>query len=199
MRHAMPSKPHLQTFTLVDLAQYTKEGVYSRNASKDFHLFYVGRDDVHGVLLHLFSRISTSLYLNMFGYDDEELNDHCMRCAADHTITTVITLDQTQAGGRHEKAILSSDTAKNPAAFKTHFVIGRSATHQISHTKGGVLDGIVGFEGSTNWSTSGEGTIPTSGKRKAQNNTLMVWTDRALCSRFATELDIEHAAARPAA
>ena len=98
----MPSKPHLQTFTLVDLARYTKEGVYSRNASKDFHLFYVGRDDVHGILLHLFSRISTSLYLNMFGYDDEELNNHCMRCAADHTITTVITLDQTQAGGRHE-------------------------------------------------------------------------------------------------
>src|SRR5438552_3131928 len=105
----MPSKPNLQTFTLADLAQYTKEGVYSKNASKDFHLFYAGRDDVHGILLHLLSRISTSLYLNMFGYDDEELNDQCMRCAADATITAVITLDQGQAKGMHEKRILDSD------------------------------------------------------------------------------------------
>jgi hypothetical protein len=28
------------------------------------------------------------------------------------------------------------------------YTIGSSPSHQISHTKGGVLDGIVGFEGS---------------------------------------------------
>ena len=37
----------MQTFDLADLAQFTSEGAYSTNASKDFHLFYVGRDDVH--------------------------------------------------------------------------------------------------------------------------------------------------------
>jgi hypothetical protein len=71
----MNEKPaSLQTFTLMELEQFTKEGLYSTNASKDFHLFYVGRDDVNGILKYLLSHVSTSLYLNMFGYDDAELN-----------------------------------------------------------------------------------------------------------------------------
>lgn len=103
-RHALS----LQRFVLEDLASFTKEGTFASNASRDFHLFYVGRDDVHGILKYLLSRATTSLYLNMFGYDDEELNDECMRCARDRSITTVITLDQSQAGGVHEKAILKA-------------------------------------------------------------------------------------------
>ena len=190
----------LQTFTLADLAQYTKEGVYSNSASKDFHLFYVGRDDVHSILNHLLSRITTSLYLNMFGYDDEELNSECMRCAEDPTITTVITLDKSQASGVHEKTILNSDAAKDPAAYRSHFVINQSVTYQISHTKGGVLDGKVGFEGSTNWSASGEGTFVVKGRpgdagHKAQNNTLAVFTDPDTIARFTAELVAEHLAA----
>jgi hypothetical protein len=36
----MTNKPaSLQTFALTDLAQFTKEGEYSTNAGKDFHLF----------------------------------------------------------------------------------------------------------------------------------------------------------------
>jgi hypothetical protein len=136
--------PSLQRFSLEELAPFTKEGMFAKSASRDFHLFCVGRDDVHGVLKYLLSRASTSLYLNMFGYDDEELNVECMRCALDASITTVITLDKSQAGGKHEKAILDSDVAKDPVAFNTHVVVGQSATHQITHTKGGVLDGSVG-------------------------------------------------------
>jgi hypothetical protein len=41
-------RPSLQRFTLDDLAPFTKEGTFASNASKDFHLFYVGRDDVIG-------------------------------------------------------------------------------------------------------------------------------------------------------
>jgi hypothetical protein len=192
--------PSLQTFDLADLAQFTKEGIYSSSASKDFHLFYVGRDDVHDALKYLLSRASVSLYLNMFGYDDDDLNDECMRCAGDPSITTVITLDKSQAGGKHEKTILDSDMANDPAAFNTHVVIGQSATHQISHTKGGVIDGRVGFEGSTNWSASGEGTFVVTGHPgghgyKAQNNTLAVFTDPDTISRFTAELIAEHLAA----
>jgi hypothetical protein len=189
--------PSLQTFTLDELAQFTKEGVYSSSASKDFHVFYVGRDDVHSILKYILSRASASLYLNMFGYDDDELNAECMRCADDSSVTTVITLDKSQAGGKHEKAILDLDSAKDPAAFNTHIAIGQSATHQISHTKGGVIDGRVGFEGSTNWSTSGEGTFVIKGRAggpnyKAQNNTLSVFTDQDTISRFTAELIAEH-------
>ena len=146
----------LQTFDLLDLQQYTQEKSYATTASKDFHLFYVGRDDVHDILKHVLSRVSVSLYLNMFGYDDDELNDIILAKAMDPQVTMLITLDKSQAGGVHEKKLLSSDVAKDPAAFNTHivsgkqmaqFVLGQSATHQISHTKGFVADGRVGGEG----------------------------------------------------
>ena len=189
--------PSLQTFTLADLQQYTKEGVYSTSASPDFHLFYVGRDDVHSILKHVLSRVTTSLYLNMFGYDDEELNDILMTKAHDPSVTTVYTLDKSQAGGVHEATILKSDAATDPEAFNAHFAIGQSATHQITHTKGWVADGKAGGEGSTNWSSSGEGTFVISGQPggagyKAQNNTQSVFTDPDTCARFTAELIAEH-------
>jgi len=193
--------PSLQRFSLEDLAPFTKEGTFAADASRDFHLFYVGRDDVHVILKYLLSRATASLYLNMFGYDDEELNAECMRCACDASVTTVITLDKSQAGGKHENAILDWDAHRDPVAFRTHVAIGQSATHQITHTKGGVLDGRVGFEGSTNWSASGEGTFVVKGRPggpgyKAQNNTLAVFTDPDTIARFTAELVAEHLAAR---
>ena len=194
----------LQTFDLSHLAQYTKENSYSPNASADFHLFYVGRDNVHEVLKHVLSRVTVSLYLNMFGYDDDELNDIVMKIVHDPSIACLITLDKSQAGGVHERRLLESDAANDPDAFSTHFVTGQSATHQISHTKGFVADGKVGAEGSTNWSTSGEGTFVVKGQAggvgyKAQNNTQSVFTDPDAVARFQAELLMEHASARRAA
>jgi hypothetical protein len=191
----------LQTFDLLDLQQYTREQAYSNTASKDFHLFYVGRDDVHDILKYVLSRASVSLYLNMFGFDDDELNDIIMQQALDPSITMMITLDKSQAGGVHEKKLVDADIARNPEKFNTYFVIGQSATHQISHTKGFVADGKVGAEGSTNWSASGEGTFVVKGKPggsgyKALNNTQSVFTDPDTLNRFQTELVAEHMAAR---
>jgi hypothetical protein len=196
----------LQRFDLLDLQQYTQERVYATTASKDFHLFYVGRDDVHDILKHVLSRVSVSLYLNMFGYDDDELNDILMKIALDPTITMLVTLDKSQAGGKHEKALLDADKTKNLALFNTHvvtqspvreFAVGQSATHQISHTKGFVADGKVAGEGSTNWSASGEGEFVVTGKAggpgfKAQNNTQSIITDQDTISRFSAELIAEH-------
>lgn len=191
----------LQHFSLLDLAQYTQEKVFSPSGSKDFKLFYVGRDDVHDALKHVLSRVSVSLYLNMFGFDDDELNDILMAHAHDPSITMLITLDRSQAGGTHESKLLDSDAAKDPEAFNTHFVIGQSATHQISHTKGFVADGIVGGEGSTNWSDSGEGTFVVKGQPgganyKAQNNTQAIFTAPDACARFTSELIAEHLVAQ---
>lgn len=194
----------LQRFDLLDLEQYTQEKSYSSTASKDFHLFYVGRDDVHEILKHVLSRVSVSLYLNMFGYDDDELNDILMKLAEDPSVMMLITLDKSQAGGVHEKSLLDLDLKRNANRFNTHFVIGDSATHQISHTKGFVADGKVGGEGSTNWSTSGEGTFVVKGQAggagyKAQNNTQTIFTDPDAVNRFQTELIAEHMAAAHAA
>jgi hypothetical protein len=191
----------LLTFDLLDLQQYTQEKTYSTSASKDFHLFYVGRDDVHSILKYVLSRVQISLYLNMFGYDDDELNDILMSKVIDPQVIMLITLDQSQAGGVHEKKLIDLDLARNGAQFNTHFVIGQSATHQISHTKGFVADGKVGGEGSTNWSISGEGTFVISGQPggtgyKAQNNTQTIFTDTDTISRFQAELIAEHLAAK---
>ncbi len=187
----------LQTFDLLDLQQYTQEKSYSPTASQDFHLFFVGRDDVHDILKYVLSRARVSLYLNMFGYDDDELNAILMDKALDPNVTMLITLDKSQAGGAHEKALLDADRQHSLAAFNTHFAIGQSATHQISHTKGFVADGRVGGEGSVNWSASGEGTFVVTGKSggpgyKAQNNTQTIFTDRDSVTRFQTELIAEH-------
>ncbi len=191
-----PTK-NLQTFTLNDLALFTKEQSYSTNASKDVHLFYVGRDDVHDILKYVLSRVTISLYMNMFGFDDAELNNIVMQKALNPAITVMITLDKSQASGVHEKALLEADQKYNLAAFNTHFAIGESATHQISHTKGFVADGRVAGEGSTNWSASGEGTFVVQGMAggpnyKAQNNTQSIITDPDTIVRFQTELIAEH-------
>ena len=191
----------LQSFTIADLAQYTPEKAYAPDASSQFHLFFVGRDDVHNILKHVLSRVRVSLYLNMFGYDDDELNDIILQKALDPKVTMLITLDKSQAGGKHEQMLLDADKKQALAQFNTHFVIGQSATHQISHTKGFVGDGKVGGEGSTNWSDSGEGRFvlpgqPGGPKYKAQNNTQTIFVDTDSLRRFQAELIAEHMAAQ---
>ena len=191
----------LQSFTLDDLAQYTREGAFGPTASNDVRVFYVGRDDVHGVLVHLFSRVRLSVKMNMFGYDDDQLNQILFGLAQDPTVMVQVTLDKSQATGVHEKAILSSDAAADAAAYAADFAVGQSDTHQISHTKGGVLDGIVAFEGSTNWSSSGEGegiSLTAAAQHpgfKAQNNTLAVYVNTYEIAKFSARLDYEHAVA----
>jgi hypothetical protein len=199
--NALGTTQSLAGFQLAELAQYTKEKAYDTNASTMFHLFYVGRDDVHDILKYVLSRVTVSLYLNMYGYDDAELNDIIFAKALDPSITMLITLDKSQTGSQTEKQLLNSDIAKNPTAYNTHFVIGNSATNQISHTKGFVADGKIAGEGSTNWSTSGEGVFVITGQPggaayKAQNNTQSIIMDPDTISRFTAELIAEHMAAQ---
>lgn len=186
---------------LADLSRYTSPAV-SIPPAADHWLFYVGRDDVHGVLAELLGSVASSLYLNMYGFDDDALNAQVVRLLENPDITTLITLDKSQAGGVHEKTLLASDAAADPAGYLASVVVGESSTRQISHTKGGTIDGRLGFEGSTNWSTSGEGTWITGSAAaggpgyKAQNNTLLVFSDAAYSvARFTAELAAEHAAA----
>jgi hypothetical protein len=198
---AVPGNPTLQHFTLDELAVYTAEHAFGPTASPDFRVFYVGRDDVHGVLMHLFSRVSLSVKMNMFGYDDQDLNNVLMGLVRNPSVMVQVTLDKSQASGPTEKAILSTDTAQDAQGFANDFAVGNSSTGQISHTKGGVLDGIVAFEGSTNWSSSGEGTgISLAAAKqapgfKAQNNTLVVYVTPYEIAKFAARLDYEHAVA----
>jgi hypothetical protein len=186
---------------LARLGTFTPEGSLTPGYG-DHYLFLVGRDDVHSILHLLLSSETMGLKLNMFGYDDDVLNNDIIALMKNPNVAVQGTLDKSQAGGVHEKALLALDVAGDPA-FYNSFVVGQSETHQISHTKGGVLIGQgLAFEGSTNWSASGEGTgirldpkaIPEPGY-KAQNNTLVVTANPVFASRFAARLDVEHLAA----
>ena len=195
--------PNLRTFSLTDLEQFARDGDPSDPAaSRDVAMFYVGVDDVHGALTYLLSRATISIHLNMFGYDDPTLNEVLMAKVLDPSVLVQITLDLSQAGGAHEKSLLAADQKQALSDFNTHFVIGQSSTHSISHTKGAVLDGKVAFEGSTNWSTDGEGTFlagktaPGGPGYKAQNNTLSVIVDPRIAARFQAELINEHTIAQ---
>lgn len=187
--------PSLQTFTLDDLAPFTREGTFDPRDSPDYRTLYVGRDDVHGALMHLFNRVAVSVKFSMFGYDDDQLDAVIANLICDEHVFFQGTLDKSQSGSVHEKKILAAWSA----AVRASFAIGTSATGQIEHTKGGVLDGVVMFEGSTNWSASGEGTgigLHGTGNQtgfKAQANTLAISTNPVEVHRFATRLDEEHA------
>jgi len=184
---------------LAVLGQFTPEGVLTPGYG-DQYLFFVGRDDVHGILHYLIPKETLYFKMNMFGYDDDELNNDIFNLFKNLSVHVQITLDKSQAGGVHEKLLIAADKQKDPEDFTTSFVIGQSATHQISHTKGGVLVGQgIYFEGSTNWSNSGEGTgislkpdVSNPSGFKAQNNTLLVSVNPVNLLRFSTQLDIEH-------
>lgn len=184
---------------LAELGQFTPEGKLSKGYG-DHYLFFVGRDDVHGILHYLIPQEKQSFKMNMFGYDDDELNQDILNLLENPSIHVQISLDKSQAGGVHERKIIETNKLKNPTAFSNSFTILQSQTHQISHTKGGTLASVgVWFEGSTNWSNSGEGTgislkadVKNPAGFKAQNNTLLVSTNKIGFIRFANQLDTEH-------
>ena len=182
---------------LAALGKFTPEGALTPGYG-DHYLFFVGRDDCHGILHHLIPAETMLFKGNMFGYDDDQLDADIVTLMHDPNVRVQFTLDASQAGGVHERKILAQDIANNPE-FYNSFAIGQSATHQISHTKGGILVGQgIGFEGSMNWSDSGEGTgIDLTGTKaptgfKAQNNTLLVSTNPVFLARFSARLDAEH-------
>jgi hypothetical protein len=169
-------------------------------ASTDHVLMHAGRDNIHGSLKAAIGATRSSLVFNMYGMDDPELWAIVWNLIEHPGILVQITLDKSQAGGPTEKRILDDTRGRNLADFNSHIAIGQSATHQISHTKGGVIDGVLAWHGSVNWSASGEGTFvqdtgPGGVGYKSQNNTLSWFTDQPNVNGFRDELAREHAAA----
>jgi phosphatidylserine/phosphatidylglycerophosphate/cardiolipin synthase-like enzyme len=196
----MPDPANLAAFAIADLAPFMLEKAIPATASKDSVQLLVGQDDVHGALKFLLGGVKRSLKLTMFGYDDDELNAIIWGLIEHSEVLVQITLDKSQAGGVHERKLLDEDRARDLAAFNTHVAIGQSNTHQIVHTKGAVLDGLVMFDGSTNWSASGEGTFvngtaPGGSGYQAQENTLTIRTCPWGIARFTDRLDHSHATA----
>src|SRR5215469_6816532 len=111
---------------LAQFGRLTPEGTLTPGYG-DHYLFLVGRDDVHSVLLALLTQETMGLKMNMFGYDDDELNAAILGLLRNPNVAVQATLDKSQAAGAHERALLAADEANDPA-FYNSFVVTESAT-----------------------------------------------------------------------
>jgi phosphatidylserine/phosphatidylglycerophosphate/cardiolipin synthase-like enzyme len=142
--------------------------------------FYSPDDRVDAALQIMLWSVEHSLVIAMYGFDDPELTEIIMEKLKDPNIYVSITLDSTQAAGKHEKQLLELGLMEsNSVAF------GRSRGGGIMHLKEFIIDGLDVGTGSTNWSKSGE---------TKQDNTLIVIRDPIVASETRKQLDLIHEA-----
>jgi phosphatidylserine/phosphatidylglycerophosphate/cardiolipin synthase-like enzyme len=142
--------------------------------------FYSPIDDVHAVLKAVISSAQHSIVVSMFGYDDDDLAALLDSALKNPAMFVQITLDSSQAGGVHEKELLTKYAAEMTG---NSVAIGRSEKGAIVHRKMVIVDGLWWVGGSTNWSDDGE---------TKQDNELTVIRDAVHCARARTVLDIAH-------
>jgi phosphatidylserine/phosphatidylglycerophosphate/cardiolipin synthase-like enzyme len=168
-------------FVWDDLAQFKAEGRFLDGYPDDQRTFFAPRDNVHGLLVVLLSSAQHSIVVNMFGYDDDELNKIIQTKLADQNVYVQMSLDRSQSTTAHEKQILAS---WNNNAFGNSIAVGTSSVHNaISHLKIVIVDGVYTVKGSTNWSLSGE---------QQQDNELSLSRNAVIAAETRAVLDLNH-------
>jgi hypothetical protein len=92
-------------FVWDDLAKYKAEGRFLDGYPDDQRTFFAPRDNVHGLLVALIGSAQHSIVVNMFGYDDDELNKIIQSKLANENVYVQMSLDRSQSTGAHEKQL----------------------------------------------------------------------------------------------
>jgi phosphatidylserine/phosphatidylglycerophosphate/cardiolipin synthase-like enzyme len=122
-----------------------------------------------------------SLVLNMFGYDDPDLDTLIRKKLKEEHVYVQMSLDKSQAAGKHEQALLKQ---WDNDAFGSSIAIGTSAVgHAISHLKICIIDGVYTVRGSTNWSIAGE---------TKQDNEVTLSRNAVIAAETRAVLDLNH-------
>lgn len=169
------------TFDRDQLDQYKAEKRFLDGYPSDQRTFFSPRDDIHPMLASLLASAQHSLVLNMYGYDDDELDAIIREKLDEEHVYVQMSLDKSQAGGKHEREILGKWSNEE---FGNSIAIGTSSVkHAISHLKVLIVDGVYTVSGSTNWSISGE---------SEQDNQLTVNRNAVVASELRAVLDLNH-------
>ena len=185
----MPGQP----FSWEGLDKFKRNGRFIAHYPPNVKAFYSPDDNIHGLLQSLLASAEQSIVLNMFGYDDTDLDAIIKTKLKDEHVYVQMSLDRSQSkSGKTERQILA---AWDNDYFGNSIAIGTSSKHAISHLKMVIVDGIYTVKGSTNWSLGGE---------QKQDNELTVHNNAVIAAETRAELDRNHdamltqmAAARP--